>query len=175
MSFKLNEAVEILERTPAMLSSLLAGLSDGWLQANEGEETWNAVEVLLHLIEADRTNWLPRLEVILQDGEAGAFPPFDRFAHLNGRKGETSELGGLPAEFAELRHRCLERLRQLIASEELLERTGTHPAFGPVKARELIATWTVHDLTHAAQIARVLAKRYHTDVGPWKAYLSILK
>ncbi|MFC4099789.1 DinB family protein [Paenibacillus xanthanilyticus] len=174
MTFELNEAVEILDRTPTMLASLLAGLSGGWLKANEGEETWNAVEVLLHLIEADRTNWIPRLEVMLQDGEAGAFPPFDRFAHLNNGQAD-SGADRLLVDFKVLRVRNIERLRELIASEDLLERQGTHPAFGPVKARELIATWAVHDLTHTAQIARVLAKRYRGDVGPWKAYLSILK
>ncbi|GAA3326286.1 hypothetical protein GCM10020331_061560 [Ectobacillus funiculus] len=53
--------------------------------------------------------------------------------------------------------------------------TGVHPAFGVVKVRELISTWVVHDLTHIAQIVRVMAERYRTDVGPWKEYLGILK
>ncbi|MFB9329974.1 DinB family protein [Paenibacillus aurantiacus] len=174
MTFELDEAVEILERTPRLLASLLSGLSDSWLHAREGEETWNPVEVLLHLTEAERTNWIPRLEVIVQDGEAGAFPPFDRFAHLTDGHADP-ELGRLLTDFAAIRKRNIARLRELVASGELLERTGTHPAFGPVKARELIATWAVHDLTHTAQITRVLAKRYQTAVGPWKAYLSILK
>jgi hypothetical protein len=32
----------------------------------------------------------------------------------------------------------------------------------------------VHDLTHVAQIARVLAKRYRDAVGPWREYLGVL-
>jgi hypothetical protein len=43
-----------------------------------------------------------------------------------------------------------------------------------VTLRNLLATWTVHDQAHVAQIARVLAKRYAQDVGPWTAYLSVL-
>jgi hypothetical protein len=32
----------------------------------------------------------------------------------------------------------------------------------------------VHDLGHLAQIARVMAKRYGDDVGPWRQYLPVL-
>lgn len=60
-------------------------------------------------------------------------------------------------------------------TEAQLELTGFHPAFGVVKIRELIAARAVHDLTHMAQIVRVMAKRYSTDAGPWIEYLGILK
>ena len=40
---------------------------------------------------------------------------------------------------------------------------------------QLLATWAVHDLTHLAQIVRVTGKRYDQDVGPWKAYLGVLR
>ena len=59
---------------------------------------------------------------------------------------------------------------------EDLERTGLHPALGPVTLRELLATWVVHDLAHLRQIARAMAERYATDVGPWNDpdYLGVL-
>jgi hypothetical protein len=38
----------------------------------------------------------------------------------------------------------------------------------------MLATWTVHDLTHLAQIARVQARAYGGHVGPWTAFLPIL-
>ncbi len=83
MNFNLKQAIEVLERTPQTLDYFLVGLSDGWLQNNEGDTTWNATEVIEHLIQAEKTNWLPRLEMILQDGESKPFPPFDRFSHLH--------------------------------------------------------------------------------------------
>jgi hypothetical protein len=46
---------------------------------------------------------------------------------------------------------------------------------GVVTMRNLIATWTVHDLGHIAQIARVMAGRYKEAVGPWRQYLSIVQ
>ncbi|MBP1932755.1 DinB family protein [Ammoniphilus resinae] len=171
MNFNLREALEILERTPQTLEMFLFGLSDGWLHCNEGEGTWNASEVVEHLIEAEKTNWFPRLEFILQEGESKPFPPFDRFTHLDGEK-ETSIEQKL-ALFKEIRARNINKLKE-IESTLNLELTGSHPEFGAVKVRELISTWVVHDLTHIAQIVRVMAKRYGKDVGPWISYLGIL-
>lgn len=171
MNFNLEEAISILSRTPQTLASLLAGLSEGWLRCNEGEGTWNADEVVGHLIEGEQSNWIPRLAFILREGESKPFPAFDRFAHLSAAE-RTTELK--LEEFAELRARSIERLRALVATDEAsLERTGMHPAFGTVKARELVSAWVVHDMTHLAQIVRVMALRYRTDVGPWAAYLGI--
>jgi hypothetical protein len=55
-----------------------------------------------------------------------------------------------------------------------MERTGQHPELGVVTLRQLLATWVVHDLDHVGQIARVMAKAYGDQVGPWRAYVSIL-
>lgn len=173
MNFTLKEALEILERTPRTVEGLLAGLSEGWLQCREGEGTWNAAEVVEHLIECEKTNWIPRLEHLLQKGESVPFPPFDRFAHL--KEGSARPMEETLEEFHRTRAQSMAKLKALIDPEQHLERTGTHPAFGPVKVRELISTWVVHDLTHTNQLLRVMAKRYKEDVGPWKEYLGILK
>ena len=172
MNFNLREAIEVLERTPLSVESLLSGLSEGWLQGNEGEDTWNAVQVVDHLIEGERSNWMPRLAHILREGESSPFPPFDRFAHL--QAGGDQTLAEKLQAFREMRSRNLARLRELAEQGLPLERTGCHPAFGVVKVRELLSTWVAHDMTHVAQIARVIAHRYREDVGPWIAYLGIL-
>ncbi|MDG0792116.1 DinB family protein [Cohnella ginsengisoli] len=171
MNFNIEEAVAILSRTPQTLASLLSGLPEGWLGCNEGEGTWDADEVVGHLIEGEKTNWIPRLAFILREGESKPFPAFDRYAHLSAGSRTTERK---LEEFAELRARSLERLRALVDNEEWLEKTGAHPAFGKVKARELVSAWVVHDLTHLSQIVRTMALRYKTDVGPWVQYLGIL-
>ncbi|MCY8345824.1 DinB family protein [Bacillus haynesii] len=172
MNFKLEEAIEILERTPQTLSQLLTGLSSEWINRNEGENTWSAFDVVGHLIEGEKNNWLPRIKMILTKGATEPFPPFDRFSQLNQNDGKTMEQ--LLNEFADIRRANLEILRQIINPKTNFEQTGVHPEFGIVKLREQISTWVAHDLTHISQIARVLAKRYQDDVGPWKAYLRIL-
>ncbi|TBL70445.1 DinB family protein [Paenibacillus thalictri] len=173
MNFNAKEAIEILERTPQTLEYFLSGLSAGWLECNEGEGTWNASEVIEHLIEGENTNWIPRVQFLLQEGESKPFPPFDRDAHLKEQSGRSPEQALL--EFKRIRMENIAKLKDLIQSGPDLELTGLHPAFGSVKLRELLSTWVVHDLTHITQIVRVMAERYRTDVGPWKAYLGILK
>ncbi|QQE79752.1 DinB family protein [Alicyclobacillus sp. SO9] len=173
MNFSMKEAIEVLERTPKTLEYFLSGLSDGWLQCNEGEGTWNVSQVIGHLIEAEKNNWIPRLEFILQEGENKPFPPFDRYSHLN--EGSDRPIEQKFLEFETIRTLNISKLKVLIEPELHLELTGYHPAFGIVKLRELLSTWVVHDLTHLAQIVRVMAERYRSDVGSWKEYLSILK
>jgi len=172
MNYNTQEAISLLERTPLALTGLLSGLPDGWLQCNEGEGTWNAVQVVDHLIEGEINNWLPRLTHILQEGESSPFPPFDRFAHLQAGSDRTLEEKLLA--FSDIRSRNIAKLKQLVDQGLPLEQTGAHPAFGVVKVRELLSTWVAHDLTHLAQIVRVMANRYRDDVGPWIAYLGIL-
>ncbi|MDX8344521.1 DinB family protein [Rossellomorea sp. YZS02] len=173
MNFTLQEAIEILERTPVTLETFLIGLSEGWLVCNEGDETWNAVQVVDHLIEGEKLNWIPRLKMILQEGEGMVFPEFNRHSHL-----EANASGSLKEklkDFAFLRNENINELNELLALyENALDRTGSHPAFGKVTARQLISTWVVHDLTHLSQIVRVFSKRYGEDVGPWKEYLGVL-
>ncbi|MBM7572734.1 DinB family protein [Aquibacillus albus] len=172
MNFNMEEAIEVLEKTPQTLEYFLSGLSDEWLLCNEGEGTWNASEVIGHLIEGENNDWIPRLEMILQEGERKPFPPFDRYSHLN--KDFEKSIEQKLIEFKRIRTQNIAKLKDIIEPELHLEWKGTHPVFGAVKLRELLSTWVVHDLTHIAQIVRVMAKRYSSDVGPWKEYLSIL-
>jgi hypothetical protein len=173
MNFNMKEAIEVLERTPQTLEYFLSGLSEGWLHCNEGDGTWNVSEVIEHLIEGEKNNWIPRLEFILQEGERKPFPPFDRYSHLNEKCNRSIEQKLL--EFKTLRTQNITKLNVLIEPELHLELTGSHPAFGAVKLRELLSAWVVHDLTHISQIVRVMAERYRADVGPWNEYLGILK
>ncbi|WP_102348495.1 DinB family protein [Bacillus sp. Marseille-P3661] len=173
MNFDMKEAIEVLERTPQTLEFFLLGLSDGWLQCNEGEGTWNAHEVIDHLIEGEITNWIPRIEFILANAESKVFPPFDRFSHL--KEGFRKPINQKLLEFKTIRTQNISKLKLLVDPQQHLELKGLHPAFGEVKLSELISTWVVHDLTHIAQIVRVMATRYKVDVGPWEEYLGILK
>lgn len=172
MNFKLTEALEVLNRTPQALEYFLSGLSDGWLQSNEGEGTWNIAQVIDHLIEGEKNNWILRLEFILKEGENKPFPPFDRFSHLSERSKGSIEQKLI--EFKKIRASNINKLMLIIEPELHLELAGVHPAFGEVKIRELLSAWVVHDLTHMAQIVRVMSERYRTDVGKWKEYLGIL-
>ena len=77
-------------------------------------------------------------------------------------------------EFEKLRTENLVWLKSLNLSEAGFAREGIHPSLGPVTLRQLLSTWVVHDLTHIAQISRVMAKQYKQEIGPWVEYFRIL-
>lgn len=173
MEFKLEDALSLLGRTPDTLRAVLHGLPAAWLHSNEGEGTWSPFDVLGHLINGERTNWIPRARVIYEQGEAGTFAPFDRFAHLRANTGRGVD--ELLDEFAALRAENLATLKAMNLAPTDLERTGMHPEFGTVTLGQLLATWVTHDQAHLVQIHRTLAKGYSGAVGPWRAYLSVLR
>jgi len=172
MDFNLNTAIEILERTPKVLASLLEGLSDDWILPNEGEETWSAFDVMGHLVHGEMTDWITRSEIILSEKTDKTFAPFDRFAQFEESKGKSMK--NLLDEFADLRHKNLIKLKAMAIQPKDLSKTGTHPALGEVTLNHLLSTWVAHDLGHIAQISRVMAKQYKDQVGPWQEYLPIL-
>lgn len=169
----LAESIAVLKRTPATLDALLRDLPEPWTSATEGPNTWSPYIVLGHLIHGEHADWIPRLRIILDHGTARPFDPFDREAQFRESAGKS--LPALLDEFAELRRENLATLQSLNLRDEQLDLQGTHPAFGPVTARQLLATWTAHDLAHILQITRVMAKRYKQEVGPWAQYLSVMQ
>jgi hypothetical protein len=169
---RLDEAVAILERTPASLSALLEGLPDTWSRATEGEGTWSPYDVIGHLIHGERTDWIPRARHIMA-GETRPFDPFDRTAQFKESQGKS--LGELLSEFSELRRESLAALAALNLTDEDLSRKGLHPALGEVTLGQLLAAWVVHDLDHVTQVARTMAKVYAKATGPWSEYLSVLR
>lgn len=170
----LAESIAVLERTPAVLNALLRGLPAAWTDAvTEGPGTWSPYIVIGHLIHGEKADWIPRLRTILDHGQSKAFEPFDREAQFRDSEGKSIE--ALLDEFASLRQKSLQQLRSCDLQPEHLDLQGMHPAFGAVTLRQLLATWTAHDLAHLVQINRVMARRYQSEVGPWAAYLSVMK
>lgn len=168
-----EECLAVLTRTPGTLDAMLRGLPEAWTEATEGPETWSPYVVVGHLLHGERTDWMVRLRIILEHGPSRPFDPFDREAQL--REGAAKPLSTLLGEFAAIRRENLAGLRALDLQDMQLELNGTHPALGPVTARQLLATWTAHDLAHVLQVSRVMARRYRHEVGPWAEYLSVMR
>jgi hypothetical protein len=173
MEHNLEHTLSLLTRTPAALDALLRDLPETWTFRNEGENTMSAFDVVGHLIHAERTNWIPRAKMVLQFGETQAFDPFDRWAQV--RESQGKSLGQLLDEFGRLRSESLGELQELNLRKEDLDRRGRHPSLGVVTLSELLATWAAHDLTHLHQISRIMAHQYREAVGPYSAYLGVLK
>ena len=171
-AFSLDEAIPVLERTPRTLDVILRGLPDTWLHCNEGADTFSPFDVVGHLIHGEKTDWMPRVRMILETGDQRAFEPFDRFAQKEVSRGKT--LDELLDEFARLRAANIAALKALALKQSDLDRRGKHPKLGSVTLRQLLATWVAHDLDHVIQIARVIGRQYTDEVGPWTAHLRII-
>ena len=173
MNYNQQQAVDILQRIPAVLNSLLRNLPDNWVMNNEGPDTFSPYDVVGHLIHGERTDWVVRAKLILEHGTAKPFATYDRFAQYEESKGKTLEQ--LLDEFETVRAENIHWLKTLALTEQDLERKGMHPVLGEVTLRNLLSTWVVHDLTHIAQVTRVMAKQYKEEMGPWPEFFRILR
>ena len=173
MDHNLDYTIGLLARTPATLDALLRDLPDTWVLSNEGERSWNAFEVVGHLIHGEKTDWMPRARLIVEFGESRTFEPFDRLAQERDSAGKS--LGELLDEFARVRAVNLDDLRAMKLTDNDLRKRGVHPVFGSVTLSQLLATWAAHDLTHLHQISRVMAHQYRDAVGPWTKFLGVMQ
>jgi len=171
--FKLDDTIALLSNTPPALNALLRNLPEAWIHQREGGDSWTAFEVVGHLIHGDRTDWMPRARMILQHGDSRPFDVFDRGGHKQDIQGKS--IGQLLDEFAHVRSENLTALRSLNLQSGDFTRRGMHPALGGVTLSQLLATWAAHDLTHIHQISRIMAYQYRETVGPWSAYLGVMR
>jgi len=173
MEQPLPQTIALLARTPAALDDFLRELPDSLTHQNEGGDTWSPYDIVGHLVYAERTDWMPRVKMILEFGETRAFDKFDRLGQV--RESQGKSLGQLLDEFVRVRAENLNELRALNLQYEDLNRRGRHPSLGVVTLSQLLATWAAHDLTHLHQLSRTMAHQYRDAVGPWSAYLGVLK
>jgi len=173
MEFSLDASISLLSRTPAALDALLRSLLPCWIEQSEGQsdgkDTWTVHGVLAHLIHTERNNWIPRAQWLLEFGESRVFAAVDRHASYD------RPMHILLEEFAVDRASSLESLNEMHLTAEDLARRGLHSRFGAVTLSQLLATWTVHDMTHLHQISRILAHQYREAVGPWSEFLGVLQ
>lgn len=146
MEYKLEEAIEVLKRTPLVLKELLLGISPAWIHGNEGAGTWSPIEVLGHLIINEETNFYSRVKLILSETETPRLSPIDMTAHL-------VRFRDVPCDqqlelFEKLRLENIASLRLLQISAHDLSKTGLHPKVGVVQLTHVLSTWVAHDLVH---------------------------
>lgn len=171
MKFDKERSVQILSRTPFVLETLLGGLDEQWIYANEGPGSWSAFDIMGHFIEGEKTDWIPRMRIILSNVPDKKFEKFDRYKQFEESKGKN--ISQLIAEFKRLREENLKILEDTTLDEKTLSMTGIHPEFGNVTLKQLLSTWVTHDLAHVLQVSRVMAKQYKEEIGPWTKYFSV--
>jgi len=171
MNFDLKKSMELLKRFPDTYESLFSNFNSDWNKINEGQNTWSAYNIIGHLIHGEKTDWIPKAEIILNKDDKN-FEPYDRFAQEKLYSTQTFE--ELIDEYKRLRVLNVNKLKSWNLTEKDLNKEGIHPDLGIVTLKELISTWTIHDMIHLNQISRVIVKHYEEDIGPWKKYVRLL-
>ena len=167
----LAETTDLLRRTPNVIRALLEGAPDRWTATPDIEGGWRPRDVVGHLITSELDNWIPRTRRLLEYGTSMPFDQIDRFKHVG--RDDDQTLDQLVDRFASLRAQSLAALADLVQEGDL-DRRGMHAALGEVTLRELLTTWSVHDLDHVSQVFAGMAGSRDADVGPFKVYLGIL-
>ncbi len=172
MEYRVDEAVEVLTKTPAVLDAMLRGKSPQWVEHRIAPGTFSVMDVLGHLILGELTDWIPRARIILEHGESRTFDTFDRYGFGSVIEGKSLE--ALLDEFSRLRAQTVADLFALDLDERKLALTGMHPQLGRVTLANHLSCWVAHDLGHIAQITRIMANQYKEAAGPWVSVMSIL-
>src|SRR4030095_11089543 len=84
------------------------GLPEAWLLANEGPDTFSPRDVIGHLIHGEETDWVARVRIILEHGDAAPFTPSDGCAFPTASVGHSTS--ALLQRFAVLRGESLRAL-----------------------------------------------------------------
>jgi hypothetical protein len=172
MQCTIEKSLEILENTPAALQAMLLHLSDEWIYASEGHNTWNSVQIIAHLIICEQTDWLPRIQIIMNDNPDIVLSALDMEAHF--ALARQHSISTLLQEFSILRQNSLMQLRAMNIQAADMSKTAIHPRFGSISLQQIIAAWTVHDMSHIAQIMRIMSGQYKEYTGPFGQLLRIL-
>lgn len=171
--FDLDYMLKTLDRTPRILNSLLKGQPSNIVHRNEGGDTWSPCEVLAHMIQGERRDWIRRVGIIVNKIGNRKFEAFNLGGHKEYLAHHNS-IEQLLHEFEALRRKNLWTLYNFQIDDDKLAWTGFHPEIGEVTLQNLLSTWVCHDLSHLSQISRVMARNYTGLVGPWYEKMTIL-
>jgi hypothetical protein len=172
MAVMTDDVRRVLERTPAILRGLTEGAPAEAIDFHERKGAWSPAQVLAHLTDAEITDWMPRLKLMVSNTEDRTFTPFDREGGFRRYAGWT--VSQLLHEFEQLRAANLAEIDAMRLTDADRHRTARHPELGVVTLSQLLACWSTHDLGHVAQITRSLVRQRGPDVGPWRKYFSLL-
>jgi len=152
----INFLKAVLSTTPARLNALMQAFPDDLLRLAPAPGEWSPIEVLYHLLFAERT-FTARLKALLA-GENISVP-------WPGPENPDASPIELAAQFETLRAETLALLEQV--TPEDFARQSMHPKMGLVTMLNVLSYWGGHDLMHLVQIEQALMLPFRADSGPW--------
>lgn len=153
-----------LEGQARLIRDLLLDTPPAAARWRPAADRWSLVEVAAHLLDEEREDFRPRLDLTLhQPGRE--WPPIDPQGWVHARAYQERELDAVLEAFLREREDSLAWLHGLRDPD--WERCHTHPDGFSLRAGDLLAAWVAHDLLHVRQIARLQLQRLALDCAPY--------
>jgi hypothetical protein len=149
VALAIPELTAALASTPRAIAAVAGGLDVDALRWRPRDDEWCLTEVLAHLLDLERTLFLPRLERIVAE-DRPAFETFDLVAWARARDHRRRAFAGDLEAFAAARAATVEFLDALPAGAA--QRLGLSGHFGPVTLAQYATHAADHDLEHLAQM-----------------------
>jgi hypothetical protein len=160
----LQPPVSLLEKTPAILETLLRDLPADILAWKPAPDRWSITEVLAHLLAIEQL-YGDRAKRIVVDNN----PALAKFEEPEGAQLRKKTGRQYLDEFAALRQAHYFFWHGIPSSAG--NRTGIHPEMGAVTLLQLLNELANHDLGHLRQIAELYrAKAFYPHAGPFQRY-----
>jgi hypothetical protein len=156
--------IDSLERSGRAIRELYASVPETTLRWKPTPDRWSLLEILGHLLDEETDDFGMRLRLTIESPEM-EWPPIDPDNTVIERRHNEADPGELLARFTESRARSLAWLHGL--DEDAMTAAKVHPRFGTMRAGDLMASWTLHDLLHLAQIVRTCQERLEVEVEPY--------
>ena len=160
----LQPPVSLLEKTPAILETLLRDVSTEILDWKPAPDRWSITEVLAHLLMIEQLYGDRAKRIVVDNNPTLAKYGEPDETHL-GRKSTNQYL----KEFVTLRQANYFFWHGIPSSAAT--RTGVHPEMGAITLLQLLNELANHDLGHLRQIAELYrAKAFYPYAGPFQRY-----
>ena len=158
--------LEVLRRELAQgaetIQGLVAGVSAAEARVRPSPEAWSILEVVGHLLDEEREDFRPRLDLVLHRPQE-TWTPIDPAGWVTARGYNERELGATLSAFLAERERSLAWIAGLTAPDWSREYQAS---FGPITAGDLAASWAAHDLLHTRQLLELRRTRLLALAAP---------
>ena len=160
--------LEVIRRELAQgaetIQGLVVGVSAAEARVRPSPEAWSILEVVAHLLDEEREDFRPRLDLVLHR-PAEAWARIDPAAWVTEREYNARDLARMLQAFLAERERSLAWLGSLSAPDWSREYRAP---FGPITAGDLLASWAAHDLLHTRQLLELRRARLLAHTAPFR-------
>lgn len=148
-SFKNQDAIlAILTSTPAVLQSLVSGLSQAEWKREPSPEDWAMIEIIAHLRDTEREVHHAQLFTLISESQPFVPRP-DAAVWAKQRRYLDDDGQQAIADFTAARKQTLRDLREV--GPEVWNRPARHAIFGPTNFMEVVGFMADHDRLHIQQ------------------------